>query len=512
MKYISLFEKFESTKLSKVLGYISKTDRNLFLSELKDLSKLEDIEMSKLSDEMFTYLPYQSGIKVKSKTEMISCPDCSGEGKIKKPWGTEGNRGFHYRYLPCKRCGEEGKISPNRGKITDIKFWFNTEQKYLGKTCVNGTERNLDNRFDLYTEVKPLGHNEVMELSTGTEIKINIGTVLVATIFKDTSGRVYAIQNTRTSNWTPNSSEWKKYGSQYWRIDGFSYRGAYLLKRKSKQKEDPLDWNFAVSIGGGRIVTSMHPVKEIVKDAEFCLILNLEKLFKLKESPRSTISDSRKKRIGVKKSNDDIRNENIQRYINKLASNFEVSKEISDVSKIVPRLFGWSNSFFFVYRELNFHTMNGIINAYFNIFKNIDDEMAIKIHKSDIKSYLQDGYNRTSIYYQKISDSVKIIKSECSKEVLESMNLFNELGSTINEKILKTKIETLGDFELIMYKLSIIRSMMLSNRYNIRHLDYVLRKLDTDPRSLKNAMEENITYIPQINKDLKSIIQSVNKM
>lgn len=507
MKYLSVFEKFESSKLSKVLGYIEKNDRHKFLEQLRAISKCEDIEISKLSDDMFTYLPYRSGIKVKSKIEKINCPQCT-DGKIKKPWGTEGQKGFHYRYLPCKSCGGEGKIDPSSGKISDIKFWFNTEKKYLGKSCINGLEKKVDTALDLYNEVKALNHNELIQLETGTKVKINIGYTLIVTIFKDPlNNRVYAIQNTRNSNYSPESQGWKKYGTCSWRIDNMDYRNPILVTPKFEIVEDPLDWNFDVSITRS-ISTSMNSVRETVKDAEFCLILNLDKLQNLKKSPKSQISLKRKERIGTKKTNDEIRNENIERYISKLSDNFEMSKDISNVSKIIPRLFGWSNSSFFILREINFGILERIINSYFDLFKqdNIDEEY-IKYYEDKIKGYLQEGYQKTSASYQLTAEAVKKLEAECTEDSLELIKLFKDLGSVINEKILKTKIETLGDFELVSYKINNIRSMFNSGRYSIGHFEYSLKRVHSNYLDLKQNMDHYKHHTRQINKDLKQIIQ-----
>jgi hypothetical protein len=524
MKYISLFEKFESMKLSKILKYISKGDRKSFLSELKKLSEIEDIEISKLSDEMFTYLPYREGIKIKSKVEKIECPQCLGEGKTKKPWGTEGNKGFHYRYLDCKSCESTGKINFQAGKITDIKFWFNTDGKYLGKTCINGTEGSLDKRLDLFNEIRALSHEELLQLPTGTKVKIHIGYTIVGTIFQD-NGRAYVIQNTRQGVSRATSKHlWNGYGNCSWRLDTHDYRSPVLLEPKSDISQDPLIWNFNVDFGT-HVSTSFREIKGIVKDAEFCLILNLQELESLKNSPRSTITKKRKEIKGVKKTDDEIKAENIKRYIDGLSSKFKISEEVSDVSKIVPRLFGWSMSFFFVLKEINFGILNSITDLYFSSFKrmeylkdrNIDEilkDTDISSYESDIKYYLRDGYSKTSVYFQGLSNSIKKLESESSGETLECINLLKKLGSTINERVLKTKIETLGDFELIMYKLSNIKSILMSRRYSLRNFDAYLRRMDADPQSLKSVLdsEGNRDLVIRMNKDIKSIISTINKM
>ena len=57
MKYIKLFESFESIKLSKTLGFI-KSGKDSFLEDIRTISKKKDFPFSRYSDEMFQYLPY----------------------------------------------------------------------------------------------------------------------------------------------------------------------------------------------------------------------------------------------------------------------------------------------------------------------------------------------------------------------------------------------------------------------------------------------------------------------
>ena len=57
LKYIKLFEAFESVKLSKTLGFISKDARGTFISQLKFLADRMDLPYSKYSDDYFQYLP-----------------------------------------------------------------------------------------------------------------------------------------------------------------------------------------------------------------------------------------------------------------------------------------------------------------------------------------------------------------------------------------------------------------------------------------------------------------------
>lgn len=59
LKYIKLFEAFESVKLSKTLKFIDKDYRSNFLSKIKSLCDSMDFPLSEISDDLFEYLPYR---------------------------------------------------------------------------------------------------------------------------------------------------------------------------------------------------------------------------------------------------------------------------------------------------------------------------------------------------------------------------------------------------------------------------------------------------------------------
>ena len=104
LKYLQLFEAFESVKLSKTLGYINKKSRDKFIEYLKNLCSRSDFPISQLNDEMFQYLPYNRALKVNVKKEEAPCKATSksefgmsgvdGEkcesGKIRRMWGQIG--------------------------------------------------------------------------------------------------------------------------------------------------------------------------------------------------------------------------------------------------------------------------------------------------------------------------------------------------------------------------------------------------------------------------------------
>lgn len=65
LKYIKLFEAFESIKLTKILGYINQESKRGFIQKLESISRQYDFPMSNFSDDMFQYLPFKKALNVK---------------------------------------------------------------------------------------------------------------------------------------------------------------------------------------------------------------------------------------------------------------------------------------------------------------------------------------------------------------------------------------------------------------------------------------------------------------
>jgi hypothetical protein len=85
LKYIKLFEAFDSSKVSGVISYIKNKDK--FINTLKLVCNTIDFPYSKL-DDLFEYLPFKKALNKKA-------------------------------------------IDQNIGEISLIKFWFDVNGNYL---------------------------------------------------------------------------------------------------------------------------------------------------------------------------------------------------------------------------------------------------------------------------------------------------------------------------------------------------------------------------------------------
>ena len=99
MKYLKLFEAFESSVLTNTIKFISKKvkddDVNIFKNQLNSLMKNLDIPISKINENDIEYLPTKKALKIEN------------DGPVKNETG-----------------------------VYCIKYWFSLEKGYLGRTGV----------------------------------------------------------------------------------------------------------------------------------------------------------------------------------------------------------------------------------------------------------------------------------------------------------------------------------------------------------------------------------------
>ena len=73
LKYLRLFEAFESIKLSKTLKFVNNSSRESFLTVLKAIGNSIDFPISKFSDEYFEYLPFKKALDLNFSQEDTPC-------------------------------------------------------------------------------------------------------------------------------------------------------------------------------------------------------------------------------------------------------------------------------------------------------------------------------------------------------------------------------------------------------------------------------------------------------
>ena len=374
-------------------------------------------------------------------------------------------------------------------------------------TCVDGTSE-VSQDLSKYQNVKVISHQEISDLENGSIIKAYIGYTAIGKIYKSSNG-IFFIQPLRQSTARPSSNNWISMGKYSWKLVANStYRDAYLL--------NPLDnvesLNYLIhkseTLSNKKIIYANDEakVRKITENADFSLILNLDDVKNL-----PSLSLKNKTRSEYKSSilsNDDIKKLNIQKYISSLSDKTDISSDLPDISKILPKIFAWNLSSFFILFNLNLDDFRSILDLYYKSIKNKT------FYTSDIKYYISRSLKTVSKYYPSGTKCTEHYIKNCNENAKEMIEEFIKLGSDINSKILKKEINNLEDLEIALQKITSISNIIRSSRYTIRTSESIFSDILSDNnRSLEYLNNPgNKSKIETLKEDIKTIRRIVNKI
>lgn len=455
LKYIKLFEAFESEKLSKTLKFINKEYRSLFISDIKSICNKMNFPLSEISDDLFQYLPYRKALAYHKDTVKIKCTaesddqfggrnGISGEickdGKLKRSWG-EGR----VRTVECPNCNGSG-IEPFKAKWKYLKFWFSVGGDYVKKTATNGRVFSNDSMYKY-------------------DISINI-----------------------------------RYGS----IEEATWRG----------------W-------------SETELTNSLKEANFALVLDLDKLEKKSKKVKSTEITKRERYISKEdalalKSDNDVKKQNIKRYFDTLIERSKISNNLDDIknlNKLIMRFMCGSYPLFSIHDYSDVDSMrkiNSVSEDIYDIMSSIEKDSSqenknsLLIRIDDVNYHIKLYLNSILEYKTRIKNSLELTKQYVIEKAesngdFRPVKIFENIMS-INDFILKYvssyNIETLYDCESLLADLTVISSMISQKRYlyNINNF--------FDRTSSKWGWADAKSYLTDIHlysKDLDSALEGSDR-
>lgn len=472
MKYLRIFEKFESKNLSKILNYIKKgPGKTKFINDIKTICNDIDYPLSDISDSVFTYMKFMDAYNLK-----------------------------------------------NTSKNNFIKFWFNIDGDYLG---ISKFEPNSQTEIDLskYTIDKSKNFkNCLSDLEHLQKIAIDLanrGVLVLATLWDNgrPSGdgtmvyhNFYAINNTPScSGFEPSGRDWLVHGRYSWELINGEFGDVYKISPKQDDvnveddDRDPEKFNTPVD-NKFRRLGHEYGIKSMVKNADFALILDLN-LLKTEKKPsikKSQREIQKKDALSIKK-NEDIKKENFDRYLSKL-SRYDLELGLDQVKKIVPRIFGWNHPLYFIWWGINRNQLDEIISDIYLLIET----------PSESNFYLKRISNRLKTSYQQSSTSTNTIKKnikECRKrsisdgrdDILIFLDKYDKLNNAISTYLQKGDVSTIIDLELISYKVDLIKNILKSSRQD-QKIRYFIDYVGAETRS-----DYTYTYLESISQDTKSL-------
>jgi hypothetical protein len=539
LKYIQIFEAFESKILSKTLGYIKDpSDRTKLLARIKILCGDIDYPLSKMSDDYFEYLPFKSALAKAAMTGDEPCEATSkseypqyavdGEkctdGKIKRQWGSR------TRDVVCTVCGGSG-VKPKKSEIKLLKFWFTAEGKYVDTTLVDGvirggknTKGKFSTRLSDYTQGQVV--NDINELRGGEIAKVTIGAeVIIAYIFKE-GNRYYAIQDKKSGS-TPIGSGWKKYGTYSWVLSSNEYSNMTILIPKGKEEKeevDPYTWNVGCNFSYGRISSSSTDVQSAIKDAHFAIVFDFGKL---KKSEFTTLDKTKEEREESKKgskldpeqSDESIKRKNIERYVNLLSQKLDISTDIANCNKLVAKSLGHKGALYIVYGTNIYSNLGTIIDYYIKFMSDTDDRSK-KTWAEEITDRTNDLFKSGMRKANESSETIKNIKARLKSnnddvKYFQVLDLTQKLSDAIFNNIKNFQINDIEDLEVVAQKISSIRNILKSDRYGLdryfrNFIEYILS--GREERAYTVLKDNYYTDIDEILEKMPRIITIISKI
>ena len=477
--FYSLLEAFDASHLNMVFNYIkSKDEKKKFSSYVNAIAGHIDVPSTAITDKYFQYLPYKDAIKKNLSMDLVDCkatsiaafgnPNyrggkgvagdvCTG-GKLKKSYGAAGRT----REYDCPVCNGTGKVNPV-GQLKYLKFWLNSEGKFIGVTAVDGVyhanskDVNQFKQIDITDEIKAAlnrdGRSDATvkadleaierkyELVSGkTKIAMEGLTnyrwrdphgITIGTYWKDRDGKVYVACGNSTLDYKaqrPVGVKWKEFGSYISQIpyifnavQSNMNRGTIKILTDVEEKEDYL-YNVGVNFnfGNGRTVSSGFSLqdslsKSFLSDAEFAIVFDFKQfeddMISAETKNLSTIKDERTEmksgiiggKLGI--SNIDIKNANIERYT-KAISDVDITQGFDRLVKKLPRFFGGRYALFYLMEERNFIAYRNNVANLLKFMSAEDDEQK-KYYSDRVSERIKDVFKYNTEYSDKLDTRFK---------------------------------------------------------------------------------------------------------
>lgn len=495
MKYLKLFEAFDSKIMSKTLKYLSKDSKDRFFNMMKAYCEKYDFPFSKLNDDFFEYLPYSAALKkyisvgdivedCKTKSEDVLdkkiavAGDVCTKGKLKRTWGTG------TRDVECPTCNGTGKIkvgvkadAPEDYELT--KIWLDDNGDIVSITYTDGktpggisssspTELKMENfkQGDRVTRISQLKNLEYIYVVKDNDEAVGYSIV--------EDGKYYLISNNKeladSNNDLHPRGDWKKYGKYSWllRQEGSNYYDK-IYKMESIYSNDSVN-HFAYNkvttkAKSGWYVKKETPVDfEGLKKAKFAIIFDSGKA---KKTEYEKVSDKVAKRTDYKfgaaafEKPEDIKKQNLDRWITKLASK-NVGGKLTDLDSLdtyIFRILGGKN--------ILFRLMNGgvsdlekVIDNFFNILEGVETEEVVT--------------NESLLLEATDTDELRIYEGEFMRALrhLDETGVGRVLGRVMEEYFQET-------FEFILDEgnFSQKRAKIMAIKYTFEEFEYQLDKL-----------------------------------
>ena len=511
MKYLMLFEAFESDALSKMMEFLKgKTDNNskeMFLNRIKRLMENLDIPIDKIKNENVKYLNRSQALKLRNNEPV-----------------------------------------DNLKNIYCLKFWFSIEDGFLGFTGVgnetmdfnsylageSGRRRRSQNRNEPFDNSDLEYIKNQLNIKTGTltpvknyDLQLQHGKEIVGYFSdgdgdKDRLGKgkvwrdgdyLFALQNVASGgnpedrvngesyrdwgfnhSWSMNSCDTP--GSDHYKLHVYTpgnepikVEGKVDQVEELKDVKNPLEFNLPLS--------SSYRISDW-GETSFSIILMIDDILKSNLETVTSVKKSRKSsREGATKlmSDRDIRDANIQRYLKALVAKMGITAKdtnnIQNLQKVLINNLCGDFSLFVISKDRPSldYISEFTNNLYIMISReSLEDKEYYLTRLSDIYKSLNSDKDD---YTKRYTESIDIINKCENKSLVEVFNILMKIGKDIKNYLLTQNIQTIEDLKMIYVKLKSIKSLLGEDEFKLNK--GILRNIISDiqnPRDTKYYCDE----------------------
>jgi hypothetical protein len=550
LKYIKLFEAFESIKLSKTLGFISKDARNTFISQLKQLADKMDFPYSKYSDDYFQYLPFKKALDLNRTIEDAPCdatsrgefPQYSVEGetcqggRLKRRWGAG------IRSVVCPVCNGTGVKPKKYNEVKWIKFWFNKDGKYVLTTGTDGKSRDqvsstnspdvshiiaTSQEISDYKEIGVIRRtSDFRNHSNGSFIYIRVDNkTLIGRLWNDNGGS-FIIQNGGADGSKPDySNGWERYGVNSWNVSSGDYSSTVIPKillpkdmdeTVDEENVDPYTWNASIELRN-LSVQNYSDMKTRLSEAHFAIVLDYLELKKSEfKSKRQISSEREESRQGATAllSDDDIKRINIRKYAEELAKRIQITPELTNIGSLIFRFFGQSKFGYYVLRGRHFGDFNSLITYIYRFLEPTTLEGDKEDYQDTIIQYIKGKSEINGEFNINAEKSLKNGFKNTSTEKKKLLPKLEELNKAIYDRFKSFEIESIDDIELFYSKMESVRKIWReSDRFsNTRKLFYLIENMTDENRVERYLNDISDSQVESMIIDIDRFIKIINKV
>lgn len=521
MKYLKLFEGFESNRISAILSFLNKKlnkdNADKFLIDLTKLAKKYDFPLSTLSDNEIEYLPVNKALSI---------------GK-----------------------GEEAM---NPTGIYAIKYWFSIEKGYLCQTGVGNKEMNFSKyEINIGDEQKTkLTASNLEYLSNKYDIKgiiipCNLGdlvsgdkAVMVCGEYFDgddsylTYGEIYTdgnqyffFQDTYEGTEPDDDYQHPRYRYSWSLGDPNNHENRdHCMIHKIIVDDKPLRtkdnalvqdeltesvWDFNLPLENnppqGVVLwkRKYNETLKLAKEANFAIILFLDDVL-VKDISKEEISKERKdmrKDALALMSNEDVKKTNVKRYLEKLFGKLGIEKdkqELKNLNSVVKSTI--LGEYFLM---LNFDSsfisrLTDFIRALYKLMSKEDEEYYFSSLVDIFKKIKRKRLDQSTLYAKNIK-YIKSLEVDNSDKVNEILKIFLKIGKSVSDYFGDKEVNSIEDLKSIQLQLRMILDLSQDDIFYLSgFMSNLLASLDETPRDVERRILR--TYSDEdYEKDIKKL-------